>query len=991
MKIIAFPSIKFTLLLLLFLVASPYALFSQINNQDNNTSQNVFKGGNNSKVKTKFTHAKIELKKGALVSNVLKVVNNSKENINFTVDILLPYQWNSILDVTKIYNVAVKDTVIIPILLVPSKENSKSSEVIINTFLVDIDGQQIGDNSFTLKTKKKINWEINTNSGNRFYFKNDEVSKKFDFNIKNNGNYKQDIYLNILFPQKNLVITDTLKTKEVIKKTSQTFSLDLEETKSFQYYAKVLNLDNRNSKKISLTNYNPEFNSQFKRHTLVINSSEPKNFGQNVFKRAAKIDFIKLPNDIDYQQYGQNTLPLIVDLSVQNLLSENPFTSLFLRGLKQLSLNESLIYSTEINYTKSYFDKDLFDNLPWYVGYFNDRTSIEIGQVGSNIIGLSNQGKGIRASYRINDNHKVSAFYTGTDGLLANATSQSYGLTHRFKITNSIKLHTKYGRNENLRTNFNTQIISLQPQIQLGRKNRFNILVAQSTSESPTTETTTGYLYNFGYSTQLSSRVKSNINARYNDKNFNRGNFQRFNASQRTSVKLNDKWNTYLTNSYQNFESKNTIRTNPFLGIKQELLYNNLIFSKKTKKGSVQSGLYYDYKNLPFLESHSRGISLSTSTYNYDINLISSFLIRTGYLKNLKDIAPKDDFNFEFTSLTRYKTWNLTAKYNFGSLATTFQSGNLQKTPQLVRLSLQNQYTFPNRHLVLQSNVSYNYQNLTKNNSFNIYPELFYFNKTGWRYSLRAAYSINSFDYSDYQDGFNNNLNNIGKSLNSNFNLGFNVRKEFGIPIPFLKKEASNVEFVSFMDVNGNGIKDANEVTIGNVVIKLNNKEVITTNKGTATMNKVPHKKYALHLLPLEELDGWFANVQDSIYIDNDKKQFIPFVRGIKIYGDVILDLQKIAVTDNAPMDLSRIKISATKENKTTNTLTDKKGHFEFYLPNGKYTLSMDQSILSSNLRLSRNNIPVELKNGQEGIYVSFYILEKRRKVIIRDFTKKKK
>ena len=121
-----------------------------------------------------------------------------------------------------------------------------------------------------------------------------------------------------------------------------------------------------------------------------------------------------------------------------------------------------------------------------------------------------------------------------------------------------------------------------------------------------------------------------------------------------------------------------------------------------------------------------------------------------------------------------------------------------------------------------------------------------------------------------------------------------------------------------------------------------------------------------------------------------NKTHYFPFVRGVKIQGDVIVDLQKIAVAEDKMMDLSNIKITATKDI-TYNTLTDVNGHFEFYLPNGKYILNMDESILAGNLRLSRNNIPIVLKNTQESVYISFYILEKRRKVILRDFSKKKK
>ena len=40
---------------------------------------------------------------------------------------------------------------------------------------------------------------------------------------------------------------------------------------------------------------------------------------------------------------------------------------------------------------------------------------------------------------------------------------------------------------------------------------------------------------------------------------------------------------------------------------------------------------------------------------------------------------------------------------------------------------------------------------------------------------------------------------------------------------------------------------------------------------------------------------------------------------------------------------------------------------------------------------VTRNNSPIKLRNEQDGVYVSFYIIEKRGKVIFKDFTKKKK
>lgn len=138
----------------------------------------------------------------------------------------------------------------------------------------------------------------------------------------------------------------------------------------------------------------------------------------------------------------------------------------------------------------------------------------------------------------------------------------------------------------------------------------------------------------------------------------------------------------------------------------------------------------------------------------------------------------------------------------------------------------------------------------------------------------------------------------------------------------------------------------------------------------------------------MDDLNGWFPNADDSLQIIASNTTFIPFVRGVKVYGDVVLDRQKIAIADTSKLfDLSRIKITAVN-GKTFNTLTDINGRFEFYMPNGEYVVTMDENILGDKYTISRNNIPMTLTNNQDGVYLSFYIIEKRKKVVIKEFGK---
>ena len=356
----------------------------------------------------------------------------------------------------------------------------------------------------------------------------------------------------------------------------------------------------------------------------------------------------------------------------------------------------------------------------------------------------------------------------------------------------------------------------------------------------------------------------------------------------------------------------------------------------------------------------------------------------------------REYFSLEVSGLFRYRTWNLTARYNLGTFSsiTSQQNTNDLVTPQALRISLQNQHLFANRHFVLESSLIYSFNNVFKNHTVGIFPQAYYFSNSGWRFGMSANYVFTTSDFSSIFDATdinpNQNQQTLGPTTNSNLNLNFSIRKEFGIPIPFTKKIAATTKFVSFLDVNGNGIKEKDEVSVQNVVIKLNRNEVITNFQGEATIKNLKLDKYKLETIALEELNGWFANTQDSIVINQDGVNYIPFVRGIKVYGDVIVDRQKIAVTDDKPLDLSRIKISAVKGDKVYNTLTNSNGRFEFYLPFGEYIITMDEGILNERFRVTRNNLPIRLRNEQDGVYVSFYIVEKRRKVIFKDFSKKK-
>ena len=981
------------LVVLAFLVVSKKGV-----SQNNTTSKNLdtipfIRYG---QVSTKFSKPTEELKKGQIISNVLKIINHADIPLNFSVDAIFPGGWKRIGSKNKIHIAKPKDTVFVPIIILPTKLINGNTEIIVNTFIIDEDGQQIGNNFFTLTTTKKVAWSIDIKNNTNFYFKNDENTKDFNFLINNNGNYNQDIFVSYTIPRKDLILTDTLL-KPLIE-PNKTFTLLPGEQKEIKHKIIAKSINERNENRISINNYLPLTNTQRIARTLIVNTSEPK-IRKTDLQRKTKINFIKLPNEIEANSFGYPNLPLIVDLTAQNILDNRSFLSLNLQGFKQLNPEASLVYFTQLNYSNSFFTNNVFKNAPWYVGYFDDKKSIEIGQVNGDLIGASSSGKGIKLGYQFNEKHSAGGFYVNSNGFFSSENSIiSYGGWYKFKYNESIRLRASAGRSSNNFTERVNNSIILQPSVNFLNSHSISFISGFNNLQfkvNDISQSTNGYLIGTNYSSiAFKKKLRSNINVRYNDKYFSNGSSERINISQRFNYQLSKDWIAIATNNYQKSNIFNR-NTDTFL-YTQENFFSNVSFSKKTLKGSYQPGVFFEYRNFPNNSFVLRGLNFRYSLYNFEKNLLSSIFTRAGYAKPKDIIDSEEYFSLEMSGLFRYQTWSLTGRYNLGTFSSisSQQNQNNFSTPQSLRLSIQNQYLFPSRKFVLESNLIYSYNNIFKNHSLGIFPQLFYFSDSGWRFGLSANYMFTSSDFSSVYDttdiGQNQNQASIGPTVNSNLNLNFSLRKEFGVPIPFTNKTAASAKFVSFLDINGNNIKDKNEVSIQNVVVKLNKHEVITNFDGEASIKNVQQGKYKLEILPLEELNGWFSNTKDSIFINEDGINYIPFVRGIKVYGDIIIDRQKIAVTDDKKLDLSRIKISAIKGDKIYNTLTNKNGRFEFYLPFGSYTVTMDEVILNDRFRVTRNNLPIKLRNEQDGVYVSFYIIEKRRKVIFKDFSKKK-
>ena len=192
------------------------------------------------------------------------------------------------------------------------------------------------------------------------------------------------------------------------------------------------------------------------------------------------------------------------------------------------------------------------------------------------------------------------------------------------------------------------------------------------------------------------------------------------------------------------------------------------------------------------------------------------------------------------------------------------------------------------------------------------------------------------------------------------------------------------MNYVAFIDNNGNNIRDKEEFQLENVIIKLGDFEVISDKSGKATMLNVKLGNYKLSSFSLDPVYGFYPRVPDSLLVYQSRIIYIPFSRAVQINGAVVLNKQS---DDGIPVLLDNIRITAVDSSGNAfSTLTDKGGNYILYVPSGNYILTINDMIFGDNFVIAQNNIAIDLGIGISAINQSFIFNERPRKMIKKKF-----
>ena len=931
------------------------------------------KGQNAAGINTFWVKGIVSVIPGSMISNVLCINNNSGETIKGKITIISPGNWRSLADTSKLYEIGTGDTIFVPVRILPppSEINSNTQYPVIAELREQKSDALLSASNFFASGPRIVGWHVKTLPSDVFYFKQNDQNNVFALNLQNIGNADQPVFVTIKSLSTKLCIKDSTNKNIDYAFREVLLRQNLDTTITFRVCYKE---DKRNSTRIDIDNYSPKSSTDELAFTMNVRTSESKIGGNNFFSTNNNIKFKKPANIFRVNKWGASAIPVIVELNTFNIMGNLPGANLVLRGSYQIGNERSFSYFLQQNFFSFRPTIQTLRNNFFTLNYADKKFAISAGNINGIFgAGIPVGGKGFSVQYKFSQNQSFGIFATRGPGFLGAPSRFAYGAVHQIKINRDISALSLIGQVRLLNTS--TLLNFVSSRVNFHRKEHNISLAGTLTSASGNNNTTVGILAAAGYNgAYLDKRLMTSLRMAYNNSAFGNFNTERFQIINRTQFRYSKKLMLILQNNFNNNRSAST--TFDFL------TFNNQLFVPiNYEKFRFSGGLLYNYARFGFEVVHFRGVGLDYSYFSLDENIRVFSSTRMGYNRLSNRPGTGELFTFTTFNSIQYKVLTIVARYIYGPTVSPSIYFNISQSPypQSLYLSLQHQYQFKNQCYVIQNNVTYTVNKGARSQNAGIFSELYYYSYSNWRFKLSVGYNVSYFGNTadtlamttDLQEG----------DITQNLQVGVGIRKEFGIMIPkkFAKTRYVTITYHAFIDNNGNGIRDRDEVDLENVVVNNGDFEVITDKYGKATVLNIKSGTYPIRVFALEEIYGFYPQITDSILLDNSSVVPIPFKKAVKISGTIAVN--KI-INDGVPLLLDNIRITAVaSDGRSYSAVTDKNGFYFLYVPSGRYTLTINDNQFGENFVLAQNNVVVDLVEGIAAISQSFVFNERPRKI----------
>lgn len=932
-------------------------------------------------IEMSFLNKNSRTKGTGLASNVLRIINNTNKDMELMLNISQPAAWRYFGENEKQINLKSKDSIFIPVRVQPNGDIKGDANYIVNASLSN--GKfSIATDMWYIFVKKISNWNAYTNN-QTIYFPNKQDSLQIKINLSNYGNSDESLILQAN-SQRGIKFIDNQG--EITTKLSTPFTLNLDRDtiiKITLLKEKVLDLPGERGNKSSRIN-----------HKIRLKIIPQRESTSGAWSKS--IEVYELPDKMSLTEGVGNGLPLTVDFQTYNIASNSTYAGLNLYGSKLFENNSVLNYYYQANFAQNQLNPKSFLGNNHFLSYNHKYFNFELGNIGAVYRGSTLTGKGAKASIKLKNN-ELGGVYVKSPTLFDYTNREGWGLFHSLK-TKRINSNIFYQKSNNFDKE-DLNLIASEVNILLNKRNRIKLGGGYSNTDynwDPNNPIQAkGYGFRFGYSFRI-KKLGFNLSSIYGSKNYTpaRGMLR---ISSKINYRFNDKFNVNVLASHYDY-NPNLYRQNVLVDTvfnKRDRYSININYKKGLNRFSFKP--FYSRHLSARVSSEDKGLSFnfSRSSKKFRISTIAS----GAYSKFLNYPEFENIFISEIRSTLTYNDLKFRARYYYGPYYDIDKILYIEseKNPQKVYTTFIYDLWFLENKMRINFNINYNYTTYYDRHQVYTNPEFFYYAKNGFRfnfYSRYIFYAEGERTRNTYVSGSSTPISEVVEATQTgSFEIGMGVKFDIDVPTGINKYHDAKV--VAFRDINGNGKMDINESGIENMLIILKSKdeiesnefnyetktELITNKEGFVLFDDVKTGNYQITAMPLTSMGGWFDGKTFNRTIDKNKTVYIPLSKGAKLSGGILVDRDKFSSTKN--LNLSNIRVTAVNQlnGKNFSTLTGKNGEFSLFIPNGNYVIVLNEAAIGGTFQVLQNNIPLEVNNDFENYNISFYVVEKKRKL----------
>ncbi|MCC9166468.1 hypothetical protein [Pontibacter harenae] len=919
-----------------------------------------------------------------VASNVLKVVNRTSRPISFSVGVTIPDNWQLVPRHNNSYSLSVGDSVFIPVRIIPSALSKGNMNYVVMASLIGANGAMLTSVNWYVPVQKKSQWVVQVPS-KEVYFKNGENAADFSLKLSNYGNADENVRVSFTLDRR-LQLLDTAGTNILPKALTVPLAVGVDTV----LYFKVRKPDDSEL----LSRRKPNFDGlssnipQEEVYRVNVSAQGQAADGEAPRSWSGTVLFTKLPSVKALNDYTRSSLPLTLEINSFDFLSNATNLNVLAYGSMFIKENNLLTYRMQTNFLTNYYDGTTYLGQDHYIGYFADRGSIEIGQV-SGFGRSAVYGRGAKASYNIKTS-KVGVTYVRGPELFGESNNSAVEVYQRTKVK-KLTFDNSVSRRWNDFDSSTSDIANTTFSYRVLPNHNVNVGGGYSTVHYATNADSVqnGYSYLVSYSGRL-KKISLSVNNFFGSDSYLVGQgIHIFNTSAIYDLEHNQaitlSHQTYRRNGVERLQMPGT-RTD-----RVEVRYNMRKLSNSYYIGpTILHQAYNGYESL------SKGVRFDFNQTTVNGIMLSASLFG-GYVSAYGADVP-DFFTASAGLFLKYRLLFSRLYYFYGpnGLYQEMQFVQDRINPQLLNLSTSNEFWFLKNKVMLQPLANLSYENKTERLQLNLRGRLSYYTASQMELSVFGGYVASKHNgalgYDPTQSSYEQT-----PYFNSNINIGFGLRKHFGVPLPGAKYHS--IDVVVFKDLNGNGVLDYNEDGMENVLVNLRpmqqvdslqtfslqGDDLMTSEKGHASYVNMPPGQYLVRVTPLVHTEGWFAGQEQLIEVEKSKTVNMPLRRGVRLSGGIVVDRDQF--TNGSSLELSRIRVTAVDSlGKTYHVLTDAQGKFSMFLPIGKYKVSVNEAALGSSYEFTQGFMLLDLTRTADNYSVTFYASEKRRKLNIKKF-----